>query len=96
VAFEGERDQTEESLLDRASPFILLVVLFGIPAAGFVALVLTLEIPRLIYGQSTPLLLAAEIGCMTTVFVLALVLRACLALPSAPVVFYRNIVTIMH
>jgi hypothetical protein len=91
MVFEGERAQTEESLLDRASPFILLMALFGIPAAGSVALVLSLQIPRFIYGQSAPLLLAAEIVSLITVFVLLFVLRACLALPSAPAGLYRNV-----
>jgi hypothetical protein len=91
MVFEGERAQTEESLLDRASPFILLIALFGIPAAGCLALVLSLQIPRFIYGQSAPLLLAAEIGSLITVSALLLVLRACLALPSAPLGFYRNV-----
>jgi hypothetical protein len=91
MVVEGERARTEESLFDRASPFILLIALFGIPAAGCVALILALQIPRFIYGQSVPLLLAAEIGSLITVAVLVLVLRACLALPSAPVGFYRNV-----
>ena len=91
MVFEGERAQTEASLLDRASPFLLLLALFGIPAAGCVALVLLLQIPRFLYGQSAPLLLVAEIGSLITVFVLLLVLRACLALPSAPAGFYRNV-----
>jgi hypothetical protein len=78
-------------LSDRASPLIQLIALFGIPAAGCVALVLSLQIPRFIYGQSAPLFLAAEIGSLIMVFVLLLRLRACLALPSAPVGFYRNV-----
>ena len=77
--------------MDRASPFILFTALFGISGAGCVALVLSQQIPRFIYGQSAPLLLAAEIGSLITVFVLFLMLRACLALPSAPVGFYRNV-----
>jgi hypothetical protein len=91
MVFDGERAQTEESLLNRASPFILLIALFGIPAAGCVALVLSLQIPRSIYGQSAPLLLAVEIGSLIIVLVLLLVLRTCLALPSAPSGFYRNV-----
>ena len=91
MVFQVERAQTEKSLLDRASPFILLIALFGIPAAGCVALVLLLQIPRFIYGQSVPLLLTAEIGSLIIVFALLLVLRACLALPSAPVGFFRNV-----
>lgn len=91
MAFAAEKAQTQESVLERASPFILLIALFGIPGAGCVALVLLLQIPRFIYGQSVPLLLAAEIGGLIAVFVLLLVLRACLALPNAPVGFYRNV-----
>jgi hypothetical protein len=89
--FERESGRTEKSLLERESPFVLLIALFGIPGAGCVALVLSLQIPRFIYGQSAPLLLAAEIGSLISVFVLVLVLRACLALPSAPAGFYRNV-----
>jgi len=81
----------EEALLDAASPFIRVISLFGIPAAGCVALVLSLQIPRFIYGQSTPLLLAAEAGSLMTMSVLVLALRASLALPSAPSGFYRSV-----
>jgi hypothetical protein len=81
----------EEALLDAASPFIRVISLFGIPAAGCVALVLSLQIPRFIYGQSAPLLLAAEVGSLITIFVLLLALRASLTLPSAPAGFYRNV-----
>lgn len=81
----------EESLLERASPFIKAMALLGIPAAGCVALVLLLQIPRFICGQSAPLLLVAEVGSLIVVFVLLFLLRACLALPSAPTGFYRNL-----
>ena len=92
MVFERASAQAaEKSFLDRTSPFILLLALFGIPAAGCVALVLLLQIPRFLYGQSAPLLLVAEIGSLITVFVLLLVLRACLALPSAPRGSYRNV-----
>jgi hypothetical protein len=91
MVFEGQRAQTEESRLDRVSPFILLIALFGIPTTSCVALVLSLQIPRFIYGQAAPLLLAAEIGSLIGVFALLLALRACLALPSAPAGFYRNV-----
>jgi hypothetical protein len=90
MVLEGKRGQAEESLLDRASPFFLLIALFGIPAAGCVALILAFQIPRFIYGQSAPLLLGAEVGSLITVLALVLLLRACLALPSAPSGFYRN------
>ena len=67
--------------LDRASPSILLMGLFGIPAAGWVALVLALEIPRFIYGEPAPVLLAVEMGSLITLFVLLFMLRLFLALP---------------
>jgi hypothetical protein len=91
MIFEGERLQTEESPLIRASPFIQLIALFGIPAAGWVALVFSLQIPRFIYGEASPLLLAVEIGSLIIVLVLLFALRACLKLPSAPTGFYRNV-----
>jgi hypothetical protein len=81
----------EETLLDAASPFIRVFALFGIPAAGSVALVLSLQIPRFIYGQSNPLLLAAEAGSLITIAVLLFALRASLVLASAPSGFYRNV-----
>jgi hypothetical protein len=65
--------------------------LFGIPAAGGVALIQAVQIPRFIYGQAVPVLLAAEIGSLLALLVLLLVLRACLALPSAPGGLYRNV-----
>jgi hypothetical protein len=64
--------------------------LVGIPAAGSVALVMAVQIPRVVYGQALPLPLAAELGSLITVVALVLVLRACLALPSAPDGLYRN------
>jgi hypothetical protein len=91
MSIEMEKAQMEGSPLERASPFLLLIALFGIPAAGSVALVFALQIPRFLYGQSNPILLAAEIGSLISVFVLLLMLRACLALPSAPIGFYRNV-----
>jgi hypothetical protein len=81
----------KDSLLERASAFIQVIALLGIPGAGCVALVLLLQIPRFICGQAAPLLLIAEVGSLIVVFVLVLLLRACLALPSAPTGFYRNV-----
>lgn len=77
--------------LDRASPTILLMGLFGIPVAGWVALVLALEIPRFIYGKSAPVLFVFEMGSLITLFVLLFALRLCLALPSAPQGLYRDV-----
>jgi hypothetical protein len=88
---QNETAQAAEPLSNRALPFILLMMLFGIPAAGLVALALFFQIPRFIYGQAVPLLFAAEIGSLLTVLVLLLVLRSCLALPSAPNGFYRSV-----
>jgi hypothetical protein len=91
MAFVAKDARAEESLLHEAAPFIQLIALLGIPAAGGVALVLSLQIPRFVYGKAVPLFLAAEIGSLIGVFVLVLGLRACLALPSAPSGFYRNV-----
>jgi hypothetical protein len=83
--------QAERSFLEGVSPFISLLAFLGIPAAGGVALVMLLEVPRFIYGQANALLLAAEIGSVTAMILLLILLRACLALPSAPAGFYRNV-----
>lgn len=91
MIIEGERTRAKESLLKDPAPFVQVLALFGIPGAGSVALVFALQIPRFLYGQSNPILLAAEIGSLITVFVLLLALRACLLLPSAPVGYYRNV-----
>jgi len=91
MAFVEKDVRADESLLHEAAPFIQLIALLAIPAAGGVALVLSLQIPRFIYGKAVPLFLAAEIGSLIGVFVLVLGLRACLALPSAPSGFYRNV-----
>ena len=70
---------------------VRLMTLFGIPAAGWVALVLFVQVPRFIYRQADPLLFAGEIVALLTVVVLVLILRACLRQPSAPAGFYRNV-----
>jgi hypothetical protein len=87
----GQRARTEETLLERASPFLQVIALIGIPAAGCLAFILLVQIPRSIDIWFAPFLLAAEIGCWITVLVLLFVLRACLALPSAPSGLYRNV-----
>jgi hypothetical protein len=78
--------------LDRVSPLILFLGLFGVPAAGLTALVLAEQIPRFLYGQSLPLLLlfAAEMSSVLTLLILFVMLRLCLALPSAPRGLYRD------
>jgi hypothetical protein len=91
MVLEAARARKERSSLEKVAPFLQLITLFGIPAAGWVALVLLLQIPRILYGQAAPLLLATEIGGWVAVLVLVLALRACLALPSAPTGFYRNV-----
>jgi hypothetical protein len=91
MVVEATSARKEESSLEKAAPFLQLVALFGIPAAGWVGLVFLLQVPRILYGQATPLWLAAEIGGWVAVLVLVLALRACLALPSAPTGFYRNV-----
>jgi hypothetical protein len=88
---QGQTLRSEKSEFEKAAPFLQLIALLGIPAAGWVGLVFLLQIPRILYGQTTLLWLAAEIGGWLTVLVLVLALRACLALPSAPTGFYRNL-----
>jgi hypothetical protein len=83
--------QTEPSFLSQVSFVIELLALIGIPSAGSVALVLGVQIPRFAYGESVPLLFAAEVGSLIVVFTLLFALRACLALPTAPRGFYRNV-----
>jgi hypothetical protein len=84
-------DRVEESFLNRSSLVISMAALFGIPAAGMIALVFAWQIPRLLYGQANPLLAAAEIGSLITVLVLLFLLRACLARSWAAAGFYRNV-----
>lgn len=91
MILEGERARTEENLLDRAAPFLQLIALLGIPAAGCLALILLVQIPRSIDSWLAPFLLTAEIGCWIALLVLLFALRACLALPSAPSGLYRNV-----
>jgi hypothetical protein len=91
MALETARTRNEQSSLDKVAPFLQLIALFGIPMAGWVGLIFLLQLPRILYGQAVPLFLAAEIGGWVAVIVLVLALRACLALPSAPTGFYRNV-----
>jgi hypothetical protein len=91
MAFAQGRAATAESVLERASPFIQVLALAGIPAAGGIALVLAVQIPKFIYGHAVLLLFAAEVGSLIALLVQVLVLRACLALPSAPSGLYRNV-----
>jgi hypothetical protein len=91
MVFKADTAQATESLLERASPFLLPLTLLGIPATGSVALALLVQIPRSLYGASVPVFLAAEIGSLISVVVLLFLLRASLKLPSAPSGFYRNV-----
>ena len=91
MILEEERARAEENLLDRASPLLQVIALLGIPAAGCLAFILLVQIPRSMDSWFAPFLVAAEIGCWITVLALLFVLRACLALPSAPSGLYRNV-----
>jgi hypothetical protein len=91
MILEKERARAEENLLDRASPLLQVIALLGIPAAGCLAFILLVQIPRSMDSWFAPFLVAAEIGCWITVLALLFVLRACLALPSAPSGLYRNV-----
>jgi len=81
----------ERPFVERYWPLLSLMALAGIPAAGAVALVFSLQILRLVDGAYQLLPLAAEVGSLLTVAILFFVLRACLALPSAPRGVYRNV-----
>jgi hypothetical protein len=91
MAFEKKGSPIAESWLDEAAPFIQVLALLGIPAAGAVALVLAVQLPRFIYGDANIFLFPVEIGSLAAVVVLVLALRICLALPSAPAGFYRTV-----
>jgi hypothetical protein len=84
-------EHAERSFVETYWPLISFVALVGIPAAGSVALVFSLQILRFIDGAYQPLPLAAEVGSLLTVAILFFMLRACLALPSAPRGAYRNV-----
>jgi len=72
-----------------------LLALVGIPAAGFVALVESLQLPRLLYGQANPELANAEIGSLATLAALVLLLRACLSGLAAPRGVYTDVLDFM-
>jgi len=81
----------ERSFVEKYWPLLSLMALVGIPAAGSVALVFSLQILRFVDGAYQPLPLAAEAGSLLTVAVLFFMLRACMALPSAPRGVYRAV-----
>ena len=91
MATQTSAQRAPQSLFDQFSPLILLVTFLGIPGLGAVALALTPQLPRMLYGQATPLLLAAEILSLISVLFLFLLLRFMLARPSAPTGFVRNV-----
>jgi hypothetical protein len=81
----------ESSLLDRTSPAIRLLALVGMPVAGAAAILGGLQIPRLFYGEASPLVAAAEVASLAALVVLWLSLRAALRVRSAPSGFYRDV-----
>lgn len=81
----------EDSLFYRMSPFVRLLALFGIPAAGLAALGFDMEIPRSILGQADPLGAVGLLCSLLTVLTLLFLLRASLGLPSAPHGVYRDV-----
>ncbi len=78
---QAARELSQESWIDRASPYILLLSLVGIPAAGSAAVLLCLQIPRFIYGKPQLLALAGEIAGLGGLLILVPLLRAVLTLP---------------
>lgn len=61
------------------APAISLAALLGIPAAGFGALALLLQWPRMLYGEANPILGAMAIGSVFVLLLLIVLLRATLA-----------------
>lgn len=84
-------ERAERPLLRRVAPFACFAAFVGIPSAGGIALVLLLQIPRLFYDRSAPVLAAAEVGSLLALPVLVFLLRSCLELPEAPRGLYRNV-----
>jgi hypothetical protein len=72
-------------------PFVLVALLFGIPAAGSVALILALQISQFLYGQANLFLFPVEVGSLVAVAGMVFALRWLLAQPSSPEGFYRHI-----
>jgi hypothetical protein len=70
---------------------ILLACFLGIPGMGAIALVLSLQLPRLLYGEAIPILAAAEIFSLLSVVFLVFLVRHMLARPSAPTGFVRSV-----
>ncbi len=91
MATQTSASRAPQSLFDQFSPLILLVAFLGIPGLGAVALALAPQLPRMLYGEAAPLLLAAEILSLIGVLFLILMLRFTLARPSAPTGFIRNV-----
>lgn len=85
---------TQQVLLNRASPFISLLALVGIPATGFAALVLLPTAPQFLEYRDNMWFFAGAI--VSPIVLIALLvqiyaLRECLKLPSAPSGFYRDV-----
>jgi len=91
LATQSSASRAPQSLLDQFSPLILLLAFLGIPGLGAMALALTPQLPRMLYGQASPLLLTAEIISLIGVLFLVLLLRSTLSRPSAPTGFVRNV-----
>lgn len=95
MATHSSTPRAPQSLLDQLSPLIFLAASLGIPGFGAVALVLMLQIPRVLYGEAVPLLLAAEIISLIDVLFFFLLLRFALSRASAPTGFVRNILNFL-
>ena len=81
----------ERPLLERLAPLVCLAAFVGIPMAGGVAVLGLLQIPRLFYDWTNPVLGVAEVGSLLALPVLVFLLRYCLELPGAPRGLYRNV-----
>ena len=74
------------------SPWVwLLIVAPAIPAAGLVAILFDIEIPRLIYGQASPLGLSIEIASLIALLAFILLLRSLLRRTPSPTGLCRHV-----
>jgi hypothetical protein len=77
--------------LEGLAPLICVAAFVGIPVAGGVAVLGLLQIPRLLYDRTNPVLGVAEVISLLALPVLVLLLRYCLGFPGAPGGLYRNV-----
>ena len=77
-----KKSKSGRSALDRIKPFAVPVLaLLGIPASGFIALALLVQISKFIYGQAILPLFALEVLAIFSLLILVIALRFSLNSP---------------